>query len=130
MFAFLPAKAGSGATTIAVNTSLALSRMPDAHVLLADLDLNCGMVGFMLLLNQSPYSIVDAAENALDLDENLWPKIVSTKDNLDVLPVGKLSPGFRIEATQIALDYAFRHCWPSSSTSRNDDEKYSIRFYT
>src|SRR5438445_6632260 len=28
VFAFLPAKAGSGATTIAVNTSLALSKMP------------------------------------------------------------------------------------------------------
>src|SRR5438132_218910 len=80
---------------------LALAKMPDTNVMLADLDLNSGLVGFMLLLNQSPYSIVDAAENALDLDENLWPKIVSTKDHLDVLPVGKLSPGFRIEATQI-----------------------------
>src|SRR3989442_314764 len=75
VFAFLPAKAGSGATTIAVNTSLALSRMEGTNVLLADLDLNSGLVGFMLLLNQSPYSIVDAAENALELDENLWPKI-------------------------------------------------------
>src|SRR5439155_18735404 len=111
VFAFLPAKAGSGATTIAVNTSLALARMPDSNVLLADLDLNSGLVGFMLLLNQSPYSIVDAAENALDLDENLWPKIVSSKNGLDVLPVGKLSPGFRIEATQIRhiLSYARRH---------------------
>ena len=111
VFAFLPAKAGSGATTIAVNTSLALSKMPDTNVLLADLDLNSGLVGFMLLLNQSPYSIVDAAENALDLDENLWPKIVSNKGGLDVLPVGKLSPGFRIETTQIRhiLSYARRH---------------------
>src|SRR5436309_3819954 len=111
VFAFLPAKAGSGATTIAVNTSLALARMPDSNVLLADLDLNSGLVGFMLLLNQSPYSVVDAAENALDLDENLWPKIISAKGSLDVLPVGKLSPGFRIEAAQIRhiLSYARRH---------------------
>src|SRR5262249_24949569 len=49
--AFLPAKAGSGATTIAVNTSLALANIPDTNVLLADLDLNSGLVGFMLLLN-------------------------------------------------------------------------------
>jgi pilus assembly protein CpaE len=111
VFAFLPAKAGSGATTIAVNTSLALSRMPDNHVLLADLDLNSGLVGFMLLLNQTPYSIVDAAENALDMDENLWPKIVSSKGSVDVLPVGKLRPGFRIEGNQIRhiLSYARRH---------------------
>src|SRR5262249_56967858 len=111
VFAFLPAKAGSGASTIAVNTSLALSKMPDTHVLLADLDLNSGMVGFMLLMGQSTYSIVDAAENSLELDENLWPKIVSSKDALDVLPVGTLSPGFRIETTQIRqiLNYARRH---------------------
>src|SRR2546426_1076814 len=53
VFAFLPAKAGAGATTIAVNTSLALSKMPDTNVLLADLDLNSGLVGFMLLLGHS-----------------------------------------------------------------------------
>lgn len=111
VFAFLPAKAGSGTTTIAVNTSLALSRMPNSNVLLADLDLNSGLVGFMMLLNQTQYSIVDAAENALEMDENLWPKIISNKDGLDVLPVGKMRPGFRIEATQIRhiLSYARRH---------------------
>ena len=101
VFAFLPAKAGSGATTIAVNTSMALSRMPDQQVLLTDLDLNSGLVGFMLLLTQSTYSVVDAAENSVELDENLWPKIVSSKGALDVLPAGKMRPGFRIEAAQI-----------------------------
>jgi len=128
VFAFLPAKAGSGATTIAVNTSLALARLPDSNVLLADLDLNSGLVGFMLLLNQSPYSVVDAAENALDLDENLWPKIVSNKDHLDVLPVGKLSPGFRIEATQIRhiLNYARRHYSAIFVDLSGMMEKYSI----
>jgi pilus assembly protein CpaE len=111
LYAFLPAKAGCGTTTIAVNTSLALARMPDAHVLLADLDLNSGLVGFMLSLGQSAHSIMDAAENALDLDEHLWSKLVSSKGNLDILPVGKLSPGLRIEGTQIRhiLNYARRH---------------------
>jgi pilus assembly protein CpaE len=128
VFAFLPAKAGSGASTIAVNTSLALSKMPDTHVLLADLDLNSGMVGFMLVLGQSTYSIVDAAENALELDENLWPKIVSSKDALDVLPVGKMSPGFRIEATQIRhiLNYARRHYSSIFVDLSGMMEKYSI----
>jgi pilus assembly protein CpaE len=111
VYAFLPAKAGAGATTIAVNTSLALAKMRDTRVLLADLDLNCGLVGFMLSLNNTAHSILDAAENALELDENLWPKIISNKANLDVLPVGKLRPGFRIETAQIShiLAYARRH---------------------
>jgi pilus assembly protein CpaE len=128
LFAFLPAKAGSGATTIAVNTSLALSKITEKGVLLADLDLNSGLVGFMLLLANSQFSIVDAAENALDLDENLWSKIVTTRDNLDILPAGKLSPGFRIEAAQIRniLGYARRHYSAICVDLSGMMEKYSI----
>jgi pilus assembly protein CpaE len=128
LFAFLPAKAGSGATTIAVNTSLALSKITEKGVLLADLDLNSGLVGFMLLLANSQFSIVDAAENALDLDENLWPKIVTSRDNLDILPAGKLSPGFRIEAAQIRniLGYARRHYSAICVDLSGMMEKYSI----
>src|SRR5439155_9604106 len=74
------------------------------------------------------YSVVDAAENALDLDENLWPKIVSNKDHLDVLPVGKLSPGFRIEASQIRniLNYARRHYSSIFVDLSGMMEKYSV----
>ena len=128
VFAFLPAKPGSGATTIAVNTSLALAKMRDMHVLLADMDLNSGLVGFMLSLQNTLYSIVDAAENALELDENLWPKIVSSKDNLDILPAGKLTPGFRIEATQIRhiLSYARRHYSAICVDLSGMMERYSI----
>ena len=111
VYAFLPAKAGSGTTTLAVNTALALSKIADTNTLLMDLDLNSGLVGFMLLLSETPHSVVDAAQNALELDENLWPKLVTSKENLDILPAGKLTPGFRIEPTQIrnVLAYARRH---------------------
>ena len=40
---------GCGTTTIAVNASLALTKITEKGVLLADLDLNSGLVGFMLL---------------------------------------------------------------------------------
>ena len=128
VFAFLPAKAGAGTTTIAVNTSLALSRMPNSNVLLADLDLNSGMAGFMMRLDQTPYSIVDAAENALEMDENLWPKIISNKDALQVLPAGKMRPGFRIEAAQIRhiLSYARRHYSSIVVDLSGMMERYSI----
>ena len=94
---------------MAVNTSLALSRMPGNNVLLADFDLNCGLVGFMLQAHNN-YSIVDAALNSMDMDENLWPKIVTSIGNLDVLPVGKLNPGFRMEGAHIRhlVDFARR----------------------
>jgi pilus assembly protein CpaE len=100
VFAFLPAKAGAGSTTVAVNTSVALARMHDTRVLLVDLDLNTGMVGFLLGVKSS-FSVIDAAENAADMDENLWSKIVSSIGTLDILPAGSQRFGFRIENGQI-----------------------------
>ena len=127
LFAFLPAKAGVGASTIALNSAFAFSRLPDTRVLLIDLDLNCGMIGFMLKMT-SQFSILDAAEHAAELDEDLWPKLVSTADHLDVLPSGTLSPGFRIEPAQIhyLLDFARRNYNVICVDLSGMMEKYSL----
>lgn len=100
VFAFLPSKAGVGTSTIALNAAIAMSRMPDNSVLLSDFDLNSGMVRFMLKLDNT-YCVTDAAEHSLDMDESMWPSMVTTLDKLDVLHAGKLNPDFRIEPTQI-----------------------------
>src|SRR5580692_3081082 len=100
VYSFLPSKAGVGASTIAMNTAVAMSRVPDSSVLLSDFDLNSGMVRFLLKLD-SAYCVTDAAEHALEMDESLWPTMVSTVDKLDVLHAGKLNPDLRIEPTQI-----------------------------
>jgi Flp pilus assembly CpaE family ATPase len=83
-----------------MNTAVAMSRVPDSSVLLSDFDLNSGMVRFMLKLD-SAYCVTDAAEHALEMDESLWPTMVTSIDKLDVLHAGKLNPDFRIEPTQI-----------------------------
>ena len=110
VFAFLPSKPGVGCSTIALNTSIMLSQLPDTKTLLADFDLNCGMIGFMLQMD-SPYSVVSAVENAHALDETLWPKLVTGTGEMDVLTAGKLAPGSRIDAVQIRylLEFARRH---------------------
>ncbi len=100
VFSFLPSKAGVGTSTIALNASIAMSRLPDTSVLLSDFDLNSGMVRFMLKLDNT-YCVTDAAEHSLDMDESLWPTMVTTLDRLDVLHAGKLNPDFRVEPTQI-----------------------------
>jgi pilus assembly protein CpaE len=100
VFSFLPSKAGVGTSTIALNASIAMSRLPNTNVLLTDFDLNSGMVRFMLKLDNS-YCVTDAAEHSLDMDESLWPSMVTTLDKLDVLHAGKLNPDFRVEPTQI-----------------------------
>ncbi len=110
LFSFLPSKPGVGCTTIALNTSTALAACPETKVLLADFDLNCGMVGFLLHLDNSR-SIVDAAENAANLDENMWPRLVHSRGNLDILATGVPRPGYRIESAQIhyLLEFARRN---------------------
>jgi pilus assembly protein CpaE len=106
----LPAKPGVGCSTVALNASVALADDPSARVLLADFDLNCGMIAFMLRL-EAEHSLVDAAEHAAHLDEDLWPKLVSKAGALDVLPAGPMRPGFRIEppAMRYLLDFARRN---------------------
>ena len=100
IFSFLPSKAGVGTSTIALNVAAALAQRPNTQALLADFDLNSGMLRFMLkLLNE--YSVVDAVEHALNVDENVWPQLVTSMERLDVLHAGRINPSLRIEGTQI-----------------------------
>ena len=48
IFSFIPAKAGAGTSTIAVNVAAAMTRIPNTRVLLGDFDLSSGMTRFML----------------------------------------------------------------------------------
>ncbi len=127
VFAFLPAKAGVGASTIAMNAAVALSRQPDSSVLLADFDLNSGMVRFMLKL-ENGFSVTDAAEHAFHMDEDLWPQMVTSLDALDVLHAGKLNPDLRIEAAQInrLIEFMRRNYRVVCFDLSGNLEKYSL----
>jgi pilus assembly protein CpaE len=74
--AFLAAKGGCGATTIACHVAVELGRHSARHVLLADLDLSAGMINF-LMRSQSPYTILDAVHNLYRLDLNYWKALCS-----------------------------------------------------
>jgi pilus assembly protein CpaE len=100
MFAFLPSKAGVGTTTLALNLSGALSRVNDTRVLLADFDLNSGMLRFLLKL-KNRNALSDALEHASEMDENLWPQLVTTLKNLDVLHAGPINPNVRIDVARL-----------------------------
>jgi pilus assembly protein CpaE len=75
IIAFLSAKGGCGATTLACHAAVELSRLQQ-KVLLADLDVNAGMVGF-LMKSASKYSITDALNNVHRLDASYWKALVS-----------------------------------------------------
>ena len=127
IFSFLPSKAGVGTSTIALNTAKAISRLPDTNTLLTDFDLNSGMLRFMLKLD-NPYCVTDAAEHSLDMDESLWPTMVTTMENLDVLHAGKLNPDFRVEPTQIRhlLEFMRRNYRALCVDLSGNLEKYSL----
>ena len=73
--AFVSAKGGCGATTLACHVAVELSRLSQS-VLLADLDLHSGMVAF-LMKSKSAYSIADALNNIHRLDASYWKALVS-----------------------------------------------------
>jgi pilus assembly protein CpaE len=127
LFSFLPSKPGVGCTTIALNTSIALAASPQTKVLLADFDLNCGMIGFLLHLDNSR-SIVDAAENAANLDENMWSRLVHSRGKLDILATGAARPGYRIESAQIhyLLEFARRNYQAICADLSGLLEKFSV----
>jgi pilus assembly protein CpaE len=127
IFSFLPSKAGVGASTIAVNVSGALARRPNTRVLLSDFDLSSGMLRFMLKLNNE-YSVPDAISRVGDMDENLWPQLVTPVAGIDVLHAGRLNPSYRIDPAQVANLVAYMRrtyqvlCFDLSGNL----EKYSI----
>lgn len=127
VYSFLPAKAGVGTSTVALNLALFMAGQSESRVLLADFDLNSGVIGFMLKLEHS-YSLAHAAENSLRLDENLWPQLVSPVGRLDVIPAGRINVGFRIEPAQIRkmIDFARRHYEAICVDLSGNLEKYSI----
>ncbi len=127
VYSFLPSKAGVGASTIALNVAVALSNIPETSVILSDFDLNSGMMRFMLKLDNG-YCVADAAEHALEMDEALWPQLVTSVGRMDVLHAGKLNPGFRIEAAQIRhlIDFMRRNYRALCFDLSGNLEKYSL----
>jgi len=73
---FLSVKGGCGATTIACHVARELQRQTEQRILLADLDLEAGMIQF-LMKTDSPYSVLDAVANVHRLDACFWKALVS-----------------------------------------------------
>ena len=74
-FGFMSAKGGCGATTLVTHVAAELGRQ-NQKVLLCDLDLDAGMVGF-ITKTKAVYSILDAVNNLHRLDIHYWKALVS-----------------------------------------------------
>lgn len=81
---FSSTKPGSGASTLAMQTALALRRRSKKRILLADFDLLGGSLGFYL--NLSPRgTMIDVLTSTERLDSLDWPELVSVTNDIDVL---------------------------------------------
>ena len=89
-YGFLSAKGGCGATTLVCHVAAELGRH-NQKVLLMDLDLDAGLIGF-ITKTKSVYSIVDAVNNLHRLDIHYWKALVSNG-----------IPGVEIVASPLAL---------------------------
>jgi pilus assembly protein CpaE len=126
VYSFLPSKPGSGTTTLATNVAVAMARQADTNVLLSDLDLNSGLIRFMLKL-ENDYTILDAARHSSAIDESLWPQLVCERGNLDVLITGKITTGVRLEAAEIRalIDYGRKNYSALCFDLSGNMEKYA-----
>jgi pilus assembly protein CpaE len=97
VISFLPAKPSAGATTLAVHLATALSGIPDTKVLLADLDLNSGIIPF-LLQTSSLRGLHEAIQSMPEMNETLWPEFVARKGTLDMVAPLELGPATRIDS--------------------------------
>jgi pilus assembly protein CpaE len=85
MLGFLGSKGGVGATTVACSFAMALQSETKQTVLLADLDFESSVLGFLLGV-ESQYSLMDALRNADRLDASLWkPLVCSISPGLEII---------------------------------------------
>ena len=80
----MPARHNYGATTVSCNLAVRLKRLEQRRILLADMDLLIGSVGFSLKL-KSPFSVIDAMADGAIVDRELWKKLTVTHGGIDVL---------------------------------------------
>lgn len=93
---FSSAKPGSGASTLAAQGAFALRRLTGKKVLLADLDLMGGTIGFCLKLAPRG-SLLEALESAGDA----WVSLVVTAGGLNVLAAPETPSGDLIEPSRL-----------------------------
>lgn len=82
---FASTKPGSGASTIAAQSAFAIHRISKKRVLLLDLDLMGGTIGFYLKI-QHPYSFVDLLDRDSMPDAREWQSLAAQLDGIDILP--------------------------------------------
>ncbi len=101
---FFSAKGGCGATTVACHIAVELQRQTSHRILLADFDIETGMVRFFMK-SKSDYSVLDAVNNIDKLDFNYWRALISNgMPRLEVIAAPSVSASL-----EVPDERTFRH---------------------
>ncbi len=84
LYAFLPAKPGVGATTLAVHAAAAAARLANQRTLLLDFDFRLGMTSFLFKLDGNN-SVLEAIASQGHFGADLWDRMVCRRGMLDIL---------------------------------------------
>jgi pilus assembly protein CpaE len=109
LFAFVPAKPGCGASTIATYATAIASQNTEEPALLLDFDVRLGVTSF-LLKAEGIHTIADALLQTDQLDQDLWSSLVARIGNLHLLGSGPVDFSRQVPADRYAalLDFAVR----------------------
>ena len=109
LYAFVPAKPGCGATTVATYVTAAAAGKSQEPALLLDFDIRLGIMSFLLKI-EGAHTIVDALQQADRLDPGLWANLVCRRGPLHVLGSGPLEDSQQVPTHRFTtlLDFAVR----------------------
>jgi pilus assembly protein CpaE len=109
LYAFIPAKPGCGATTVATYSTAIAAQRTSEPTLLLDFDIRLGVTSF-LLKAEGAHTIVDALLQADRLDSDIWSGLVSQIKNLHLLGSGPVDFSHHVSAERFMelLDFALR----------------------
>jgi pilus assembly protein CpaE len=109
LFAFMPAKPGCGASTLATYATAIASQKTTEPTLLLDFDVRLGVTSF-LLKAEGVHTIVDALMQTEHLDQDLWSSLVARLGNLHLLGSGPVDFSRQVPSERYAalLDFAVR----------------------
>jgi Flp pilus assembly CpaE family ATPase len=109
LYAFVPAKPGCGATTVATYAAGMIASRAEEPTLLLDFDIRLGVTTF-LLKGSGTHSVVDALELVDRLDPDVWSSLISQMGNMHLIGsgAGDFSRTFVPEQFRKLLDFAVR----------------------
>jgi len=120
--AFVSAKGGCGATTLACHVAVELPSQINGKVLLADLDMQAGMIGFYAK-TKSSYSLADAVHNIQRLDQSYWRALISNGiPGLEIITAPTAPASKQLSAAHLKQVLAFartQYDWAVLDLGRN-----------